>query len=264
MSKTDGVSFAILFGFLFLLAPPLLTESKIFDTEQLTRQIKLEVKVAQVTQHPLLTRGALDYLQENQDNLLEDEENAVSCKDTPAVISEDKLAEIATEIAKASQEQKQELKDKYYCYSFEILSYYIAKHQNKYLQDTLDIGFDEELINSQNAGNYNISHLFNQAVLAENKEALALLAEKDGQYLYSALENFIDKNSKATNLEQETSKYSFKYKHRQADVDNLVYAVLHNSRYELAAAKKYIPRNLRRAKYFKALNTLIDIRISAK
>ncbi len=264
MSKTNGVTIVILFVVLFLLAPPLLSESKNFDTTQLTRQIKLEVKVAQVTQHPLLTKGALDYLPQKQDNLFKNEEKDVSCKDTTAIINEDKLAEIATEIAQASNEQKQELKNKYYCYNFEILNYFIAKHQNNYLQDTLNIVLGEELINSKNAGIYNMSNLFNQAVFAENKEALALLAEKYGQYLYSALKNFIYKNSKATNLRQETDKYSFKYKHRDANANDLVYAVLHNSEYELAAAKLYIPKELRRAEYLKALNTLIDIRISAK
>ena len=261
MSKTDGVSFAILFGVLFLLAPPLLTESKIFDTKQLTRQIKLEVKVAQVTKHPLLTRGALDYLSEKIRRVPEDTSTGIPCGDVAAITEEDELAKIAAEVVSASNIEIKNLKEKYYCYRFDILSYFIAKHQNTYLQYALDNGFDAPFIYLPDSQFSDILYLFNQAVFAENKEALALLPNNGAQHLYSVLENFISKTDDIlVNKEQEIGIRSFKYKRRDANSDDVVFAVLHNNKYDLETARDYIPKKLRQAEYLKALNTLIDTR----
>jgi len=246
MYKTNGIGVAILFVVFFLLALPLVAGTKTFDNKQLTRQITAEIKVAQILKHPLLTKGVFDYLSQDE-NPAETDTN-LSCKDR--ISDESELAEIAAEVAAAPAEKMPELKAKYHCYSFDILNYFIGKHQNEALKRALDGGFDEHFI------------LLNQAVFAENKEALNLLSSRG--YMYLALMNFISQNNTVLNLEREIKKRAFRYKNRAGNANDLVRAVLHNNRYDLIAANKFIPPKLRQREYLKALNTLIYIRSVAK
>ena len=263
-----GEFISIFFMLMLLLSPPVVAQSKgLFDSKQFTKQIRLELKVAQVTKHPVLTRGPLDYLSEGGRNTVEDDNEAefYLCEDKPALTDEETLADIAKEVAFAPNEEIEELKSKYYCYRFDILSYFIAKHQNDALKRALDSGFDEYFISVKNSGPYRVLYLLNQAVFAENKEALNLISEKGGQYLYLALLNFIPlDDEKFIDWPSEIKKREHKYKNRKVGADDLIHAVLHNSQYDLATVKEFIPKESRQAEYLRALNSLIDIRIHIK
>ncbi len=267
--KIGGGIISMLFILMLLLSPPGIAAEKkgLFDSKQFTKQIKLELKVAQVTKHPLLVRGPLDYLSEGGRKTTDDDNAAeyYLCKEKPILINEDILADMAEEVSSAPGYQIEELREKYYCYRFEILSYFIAKHQNDALKRALDRGFDENFITLLNPNPYNMLYLLNQAVFAENKEALNLLADYGEQYLYLALLNFIPPDDeKVINWPDEIKKYEHKYRNRKVDYNDLVYTVLHNNKYDLAAAKKFIPEDLRRMEYLKALNSLIDLRLESK
>ncbi len=254
---------------ILLLSPPgVAAENKgLFDSKQFTKQVKLELKVAQVTKHPLLVRGPLDYLAEGGRAVADDNNEAsyYLCKDKPILTDEGTLAEIAKEVASVPNYQIRELKSKYYCYRFDILSYFIAEHQNNALKRALDGGFDEYFIVVKNPNPYNLLYLLNQAVFAENKEALRLLADRNSQYLYLALLNFVPQNDeKFIDWPAEIKKRAHKYKNRKVDYNDLVQAVLHNSQYDLATIKEFIPKDSRQAEYVKALNSLIDIRLHSK
>ena len=263
-----GVGFISTFLMLILLlAPPGAAESKeLFDGKQFTKQIRLELKVAQVTKHPLLTRGPLDYLAEGGRKTADDDNSAdfYLCKEKPALIDESILAGMAGEVASAPEYQLEELKSKYYCYRFDILSYFVAEHQNEALKRALDKGFDEYFAAVQNPNPYNVLYLLNQAVFSENKEALHLLAESGSRYLYLALLNFIPNDDKIIDWQTEIKKREHKYENRKVNHNDIVYAVLHNNQYDLATVKEFIPKELRQAEYLKALNSLIDIRTHSK
>ncbi|MBO4707030.1 MAG: hypothetical protein J5594_00505 [Elusimicrobiaceae bacterium] len=268
MVKGGGL-IGMVFMLMMLLSPPgVAAENKgLFDSKKFTKQIRLELRVAQVTNHPVLTRGPLDYLQEGGRETPKDnnETNYYLCKDKPALTDDKTLADIAKEFVVASDEQIKELKSKYYCYRFDILSYLIAKHENEALKKTLDSGFDEYFVLLKNPNPYSTLYLFNQAVFAENKEALHLIAQNGSQYLYLALLNFIPQNDdKIIDWTTEIKKREHKYRNRKVGANDLVQAVLHNSQYDLATVKEFIPKNLRQAEYLKALNSLIDIRLQSK
>ena len=258
---------SMIFMLMLLLSPPgVAAENKgLFDGKQFTKQIRLELKVAQVTKHPLLTRGPLDYLAEGGRETADDNEAEFHiCKDKPALTDEAALADIAKEIALAPDEQIKELKSKYYCYRFDILSYFIAKNQNEALKRALNNGFDEYFISVKNPNPYKVLYLLNQAVFAENKEALNLAAQNGSQYLYLALLNFIPNDEKVIDWPAEIKKRAHKYKNRKVGANDLVHAILHNSQYDLAAVKEFIPKDKRQAEYLKALNSLIDLRLQSK
>ena len=258
---------SMIFMLMMLLSPPgVSAENKgLFDGQQFTKQIRLELKVAKVTKHPLLTRKPLDYLAEGGRKYTEDKESEFyRCKEKPALTNEAALADIAKEVALAPDEQIKELKSKYYCYRFDILTYFITKHQNAALKRALDNGFDEYFISVKNPSPYNVLYLLNQAVFAENKEALNLLAASGNQYLYLALLNFITGRNYDGNLDDEIKKREYRYKNRKVNSYDLVQAVLHNSEYDLATVKEFIPKKFRQKEYLKALNSLIDIRLRAK
>lgn len=266
--KIGGVLIGASFTLMLVLAPPgVAQEKRLFDSKQFTKQIRLELKVAQVTNHPVLSRGALDYLQEGGRETPKDDNDAnyYLCKDIPVLTDEETLAGIAEEVAVARDEQIKELSSKYYCYRFDILSYFIAKNQNDFLKRALNNGFDEYFISVKNPNPYNVLYLLNQAVFAENKEALELLATNGGQYLYLALLNFIPQNDEEIiDWQTEIKKREHKYKRVKVNSNDLVQAVLHNSQYDLATVKEFIPKDSRQVEYLKALNSLIDIRLHLK
>ena len=262
-----GVLISMIFMLMLLLSPPgIAAENKgLFDGQQFTKQIRLELRVAKVIKHPLLTRGPLDYLSEGGRKPAEDNESEFyRCNEKPILTDEAALADIAKEVALAQGEQIKELKSKYYCYRFDILNYFITTYQNDALRRALNNGFEEYFISVKNPNPYNVSYLLNQAVFAENKEALNLLSENGSQYLYLALLNFIMGRNDDGNLDEEIKKREYRYKNRKVNSDDLVHAVLHNSQYDLATVKEFIPKNSRQKEYLKALNSLIDIRIRAK
>jgi len=270
MVKGGGL-ISTIFVLMLLLSPPgVAAENKgLFDSKQFTKQIRLEVKVAQVTNHPVLNRGPLDYLYEGGRETPKDsnEANYYLCKDKPVLTDEETLADIAKEVALASIDQIKELKLQYYCYRFDILSYFITKNQNEALQRALNNGFDEYFITLKNQNPYNVLYLLNQAVFAENKEALNLIAQKikSEKYLYSVLLNFITRNDEQNiYMDNEIRKREHKYRNRKVGANDIVQAILHNSRCDLATVKEFIPKNLRQAEYLKALNSLIDIRLQSK
>ena len=264
--KIGGGFIGMLFMLMLLLSPPgvAVENKRLFDSKQFTKQIRLEVRVAQAIKHPVLLRQPLDYLAEGG-RKVSDDDNAAEfylCKDKPPLTDEAVLAEIAKEVDAASARQIKELSSKYYCYRFDILSYFIAKHQNEALKRALANGMDEYFILVQNPNPYDMLYLLNQAVFAENKGAVSILAESGGQYLYLALLNFVPQNDeKLIDWQDEIKKREHKYRNRKVNSNDLVQAVLHNSRYDLATAKKFIPEEIRREEYIKALNSLIAIRI---
>lgn len=269
MAKGGGLIsiFFILLIMMLLLSPPGEAQSEgLFNSKDLTKQIRLELRVALVTRHPVLVRGPLDYLAEGGRKPADDDNEAefYMCKDKPELSDESTLADMAQEVASAPSNQIAELKSKYYCYRFDILSYFIARHQNEALRQALESGFDEYFISVKNPNPYNMLYLLNQAVFAENKEALNLLAQNAGQYLYLALLNFIPNDDQIIDWPGEIKKREHKYKNRRVNYRDLVQAVLHNSQYDLATVKEFIPKNSRQAQYLKALNSLIDIRIHAR
>lgn len=273
MVVKGGGSFISMFFVLImmlLLPPPVAAQSKgLFDSKQFTKQVRLEIRVAQVTKHPVLIREPLDYLSEGGRKVADDSNEAefYLCKDKPSLIDEDTLASMSEEVALAPSEQIKELKSKYYCYRFDILSYFIAKHQNEALKHSLNGGFDEYFISVKNPGPYNVLYLLNQAVFAGNKEALQLIADniKCGKQLYLALLNFIPQgDEKVIDWPAEIKKREHKYKNRKVNYNDLVQAVLHNNQYDLATVKEFIPKESRQAEYLKALNSLIDIRLHSK
>ncbi len=262
-----GSLIGMFFMLMMLLSPPGAGESDVLFTKgQFSKETSLEIKVAQVTKRPVLFRGPLDYLAEGGRKSAEDNNNAefYQCKDKPVLTEEGVLAGMAEEFAAAPDYQIEELKSKYYCYRFDILSYFIAKHQNEALKRALDNGFEEYFVMLENPNPYDMLYLLNQAVFAKNKEALNLLAESGGQYLYLALLNFIPNDDKIIDWQGEIKKREHKYKNRKVNADDLVQAVLHNSQYDLVTVKEFIPKESRAAEYLKALNSLIDIRISVK
>lgn len=265
-----GGSFvSVIFMLILLLSPPGIAaeNEELFNSKQFTKQIRLELKVAQVTKHPLLNRSPLEYLQEGGREAPKDnnEANYYLCKDKSVLTDEETLADIAKEVAFAPDEQIKELKSKYYCYRFDILSYFIAKHENEALKRTLDSGFDEYFVLLKNPNPYSMLYLFNQAVFAENKDALQLLAQNGSQYLYLALLNFIPQNDdKVIDWQTEINKRKHKYKNRKVGANELVHAVLHNSQYDLATVKEFISKESRQTEYLKALNSLIDIRLESQ
>ncbi len=267
MIKGGGL-ISTLFVLMLLLSPPgVAAENKgLFDSRQFTKQIRLELRVAQVTNHPLLIREPLDYLSEGTRKALNNKVTEFySCQDKPALTDEETLANIAKEVLDAPDYKIKKLKSKYYCYRFDILSYFIAKHQNNALKRALKNGFDEYFIYVTNPNPYSVLYLLNQAVFAENKEALRLIADSGSQYLYLALLNFIpQKNEKVIDPAAEIKKREHKYKNRKVGANDLVQAVLHNSRYDLATVKEFIPKDLRQREYLKALDSLIDIRLQSK
>ncbi len=266
MVKGGGL-IGILFMLIMLLPPPGVAESDgTFIKGQFSKKIRLELKVAQVTQHPLLIRGPLDYLAEGGRKPADENNSAefYRCKDKPILTEEGVLAGMATELASAPNYQIEELKLKYYCYRFDILSYFIADYQNDALKRALDNGFDEYFVMLENPNPYNMLYLLNQAVFAENKEALNLLADYGGQYLYLALLNFIPNDEDIVDWQGEIKKREHRYKNRKVNSNDLVYAILHNDEYDLATVKEFIPKNSRQEEYLKALNSLIDIRTHSK
>lgn len=266
--KIGGGFVSLFIMLMLLLSPPGVAESKrVFNSQQFTKQIRLELKVAQVTKHPVLTRGPLDYLAEGGRKQITDDNDAgfYLCKDMPPLTDEDELANIAKEVSSASVDQMEELNSKYYCYRFDILSYFIAKRQNSALKRALIGGINENFISVNNPNPYNVLYLFNQAVFAENEGAISILAENSGQYLYLALLNFIPQNDdKLVDWPNEIKKREHKYRNRKVGSNDLVQAVLHNSQYDLATVKKFIPENLRREEYVKALKSLIAIRTRSR
>ena len=99
---------SMIFMLMMLLSPPgVSAENKgLFDGQQFTKQIRLELKVAKVTKHPLLTRKPLDYLAEGGRKYTEDKESEFyRCKEKPALTNEAALADIAKEVALAPDEQ---------------------------------------------------------------------------------------------------------------------------------------------------------------
>ncbi len=265
--KIGGGFISLFIMLMLLLSPPGVARSKeVFNSRQFTKQIRLELKVAQVTKHPILTRGPLDYLAEGGRKALNDDnsEEFYHCKSVPAVTEEGILAGMAEEFASAANYQIEELKSKYYCYRFDILSYFIAKHQNEALKRALDNDFDEYFVGLKNPNPYNVLYLLNQAVFAENKEAVNLIAENGGQYLYLALLNFIPNDDKFIDWQSEIRKREHKYKNIRVNSNDLVHAILHNSQYDLATVKEFIPKDQRQTEYLKALNSLIDIRTHSK
>lgn len=274
MVKGGGL-ISTIFVLMLLLSPPgVAAENKgLFDSKQFTKQIRLEVKVAQVTNHPVLSRGPLNYLQEGGRETPKDsnEANYYLCKDKPALTDEETLADIAREVAVASIDQIKELKFKYYCYRFDILSYFITKNQNDALQRALSNGFDEYFISVKNPNPYNVLYLLNQAVFAENKEALNLVAENcTKEDLYSALINFI---TKYDSDEEVVERHKKKYNRLRLRYNDLAQAVLHDNIYDLKAVNDIIAQEFKskklwqeylRQEYLKALNYLIDIRLQSK
>ena len=265
-----GGLISMFFMLMLLLSPPGEAETKgLFDSRQFTKQVRLEIRVAQITNHPVLTRGPLDYLAEGGRKAEDDDNEAAFylCKDKSALTDENTLADMAEEVSVALSEQMEELKSKYYCYRFDILSYFIAKNRNEDLQRALDGGFDEYFISVQNPGPYNVLYLLNQAVFAENKEALQTVADKIkcGKHLYLALLNFIPQgDEQIIDWPAEIKKREHKYKNRRVNHNDLVQAILHNSQYDLATVKEFIPKEARQEEYLKALNSLIDIRLHSK
>ena len=266
--KKGGGFISTFFVLMLLLSPPGVAADKgLFDSKQFTKQIRLELKVAQVTNHPVLSRGPLDYLTEGGRKTAEDNNAAeyYLCKDKPELTDVGVLAGMAEEFASAPNYQIEELKSKYYCYRFDILSYFIVNHQNEALKRALENGFDEYFIAVKNPNPYNVLYLLNQAVFAENKEALNLLADKGGHYLYLALLNFIPQSDEQViDWQTEINKRRHKYVRLKVNSNDLVQAVLHNSQYDLATVKEFIPKDFRHTEYLKALNSLIDLRIRSR
>ena len=265
---------SIIFMLIMLLSPPgIAAENKgLFDGHQFTKQIRLELKVAKVTKHPLLTRGPLDYLAEGGRKYTDDN-NAefYRCKEKPILTDEAALADIAKEVALAQDEQIRELKSKYYCYRFDILNYFITTHQNEALKRALNNGFDEYFISVKNPSPYNVLYLLNQAVFAENKKALNLVAENcTKEDLYSALINFI---TKYDSDDEVVERHKKKYNYLRLNYNDLAQAVLHDNIYDLKAVNDIIMQEFEskklwqeslRQEYLKALNHLIDLRLYSK
>ena len=181
------------------------------------------------------------------------------------------LANIAKEVADAPDNKVNELKSKYYCYRFDILSYFIAKHENNALKRALDGGFDEYMVSVKDAGPYNVLYLLNQAVFAENKEAVNFLSRriKSLKHLYFVLLNFV---ARRDNNDADWATEIKKREHRYANLrlchDDLVRAILHNDQYDVATVneamtQEFGPNELRQ-EYLKTLNSLIDIRLHLK
>lgn len=273
MVKGGGL-ISIIFMLIMLLSPPgIAVENKrLFDGKQFTKQIRLELRVAKVIKHPLLTRGPLDYLAEGGRKPAEDNEaEFYRCNEKPILTDEDALADIAKEVALAQGEQIKELKSKYYCYRFDILNYFITTYQNEALRRALNNGFEEYFISVKNPNPYNVSYLLNQAVFAENKEALNLVAENcTKEDLYSALLNFITKYDSDNEVVERHKK---KYNYLRLNYNDLAQAVLHDNIYDLKAVNEIIAQEFKskklgyeslRQEYLKALNYLIDLRLHSK
>lgn len=267
--KIGGGVVSAFFVLMLLLSPPGVAAEKkgLFDSKQFTKQVRLEMRVAKVINHPMLVRGPLDYLKEGGKEASTDTNEAsyYLCQDKPILTDEEVLADMAEEVAFAPNYEIKELRERYYCYRFDILSYFIAKHQNNALKRALNNDFDEYFISVKNPNPYYVLYLLNQAVFAENKEALRLLVERNSQYLYLALLNFIPQNDeRVINWQAEIMKREYRYRNRKVNYNDLVHAVLHNSQYDLATAKEFIPKESRQAEYLKALNSLIDLRLESK